>query len=112
MVWLRIILALGALALAGAIFWAIPQSGAFGDEIVKLASNPWGLVSLIDLYLGFLIMAAVVFLFERKLLVACLWALPTFALGNIWSAAWLIWRAPVLAERLRATVRPGEGRPG
>ena len=97
----RFLLALGALALIAAIVWAIPQSGAFGDEIVKLASNPWGLVSLVDLYLGFFILAGVVFLFERKLWVACLWALPTFALGNLWGAVWLIWRAPDMARRLR-----------
>jgi len=41
-----------------------------------------------------------VFLTERSWLVAALWAVPIFFIGNIWSALWLVIRLPHLAKQL------------
>jgi hypothetical protein len=56
--------------------------------------------SLVDLYVGLLIFATIVFLAERSWLKAALWALPVFVLGNLWTAVWFVIRLPYLVERL------------
>ncbi len=100
---IRILVAAGGAALIAAIIWAMgADDRGLGPVLAEMLGEPWSVVTLIDLYLGFLIAAIVIFLFERNLLLALVWALPTFALGNFWVAAWLAWRLPEIARRLRA----------
>ena len=100
---LRVILLAGAAGLAALIVWAIgADPRPLGEVLAAMTSEPWTVVAMADLYLGFFIMAAVIFLAERNLLVAVFWALPIFVLGNVWSALWLALRAPFLAARLRS----------
>ncbi|MEO1014102.1 MAG: DUF1475 family protein [Pseudomonadota bacterium] len=102
MIVIRILLAVGGAALIAAIVWATgADDRGLGPVLAEMLAEPWSIVTLIDLYLGFAIAATVIFLFERNLLVALIWALPTFALGNFLVAAWLVWRLPELARRLR-----------
>ncbi len=58
-------------------------------------------MALSDLFLGFCIAAAVIFLFEKNKLVAALWAAPIFVLGNVWTALWFVLRLPEIAKRLQ-----------
>lgn len=89
----RIIAALGALALALAIVWASMTAGQSLSEAVGwLVSEPWGVVSLIDLYLGFVLIAILIWVFEPNKLIALVFILPLPILGNVWSAVWLAWR--------------------
>ena len=92
------------LALLGLIFWAALTQrdlhGGFMEQFSVVATLPWGVVSLVDLYVGFVLFAALVFLTERSWLVAALWAAPVFVLGNVWSALWFVIRLPHLAKRL------------
>ncbi|MGF1544372.1 MAG: DUF1475 family protein [Parvularculaceae bacterium] len=100
---IRIILAIGAIALTGAIFWAFGADGRpLGEVLGALLPEPWFVVSMIDLYLGFFIGAVVIVLFERNKILALAWAAPIFVLGNVVTAAWFVWRAPEIARRLRA----------
>ena len=92
---------LGA-GLAALIFWAMAADGRpLGDVLAALFAQPWVVVTLADLYLGFVILAAIMLLTERRLWVGLFWALPLFVLGNVWAVVWLVIRLPVLAARLR-----------
>jgi hypothetical protein len=100
---LRIAVGLLGLALLGVIAWAVLQTATlqdFGYETQALFDQPWGLVSISDLYVGFALTAILMMLSERSFVAGLLWALPLFVLGNIWTAVWLVLRLPRLAERL------------
>lgn len=100
----RIIAALGAIALAFAIVWAGMTAGQSLSEAVGwLVSEPWGVVSLIDLYLGFVLIAILIWVFEPNKLIALAFILPLPILGNVWSAVWLAWRLGALINRRRAS---------
>jgi hypothetical protein len=96
---LQLFLAVAALGFAGLIAFAI-SDGSFSQAGAWLLSEPWGLVTLADLYLGFLLAALVILWFETRLPVAVLWILPIPFLGNVWTAIWFILRLPHLRERL------------
>lgn len=96
---LQLVIAAATIALAGLILFAI-LDGSFSEAGRWLTSQPWGLVTLTDLYLGFLLAAAVIWFFESRPLTALLWILPIPVLGNVWAAVWFLIRLPHLRERL------------
>ncbi|KPP81212.1 MAG: hypothetical protein HLUCCA04_09480 [Oceanicaulis sp. HLUCCA04] len=97
---LRILLATGGLVLLASIIWA-SQTASIGASFSAMAADPWGVVALIDLYLGFVFLAVLIWLFERNKLIALAFILPLPFLGNIWAAVWIVWRLTALATRLR-----------
>ena len=99
----RISLLLLSLAFAALILWAA-LSGDFRSEGAWLISHAWGLVSLTDLYIGFLISALIIAFFEKPL-AAALWIMPIPILGNVWTLVWLAFRLPALRVRLAAPDR-------
>ncbi|MEO0542797.1 MAG: hypothetical protein AAFY99_03160 [Pseudomonadota bacterium] len=101
---LRITLALFGAAFAALIIWAI-MVGDFWNEGAWLTSNPWGIVSLADLYLGFLLAAVVITFFEKPL-VAAFWIVPIPFLGNVWVVVWFVLRLPALHKRLSIVTEP------
>lgn len=92
--------ALIAIAFTAMIGWASVR-GDFGAEFAAITSMPWGQVSLVDLYIGFGLYAAAVWLVEDKLTVKFLWALPIMVLGNAWSLIWVVVRWDKIVARLR-----------
>lgn len=101
---LRAVIGILGLALLGLVIWAAfamqDLHGTFLDQFGVVITLPWGIAGLADLYVGFVFFAVIVFLTERSWMVAALWALPIFILGNIWSAVWLVIRLPHLAKQL------------
>lgn len=100
MILVRIIAALGAATLTGLIVWAVFAA----DEdvvgvIARLPEDPWFLVTMVDLYLGFFLSAVLIGALEKKLVPTLFWAAPIFVLGNVWTALWLIVRARALLTR-------------
>lgn len=99
---LRLLFAALGLTLAVLIFWAMAADARpLGEILSGMFAQPWVAVTMVDLYLGFGVAAAIIFLTERSLWVGLFWALPVFVLGNVWTAVWLVVRLPVLAARLR-----------
>jgi hypothetical protein len=92
------------LALLGLVLWAafaLPDlHGTFLDQFAVVTTLPWGIAALVDLYVGFVLFATLVFLTERSWFIAALWAAPVFVLGNIWAALWFVVRLPHLARQL------------
>jgi hypothetical protein len=99
----RISLLFLSLAFAALIVWAA-LSGDLRAEGAWLISHAWGLVSLTDLYIGFLISALVIAFFEKPI-AAALWIIPIPFLGNVWTLLWLALRLPALRARLSAPDR-------
>lgn len=101
MIITRLLTALGGLGLGVLIVLAV-SGGDFGAAGSWLMADPWGRVTLFDLYLGFFFLAVIIALFERKSWRAALWIIPLPVLGNIWAAVWLVFALPELARRLKA----------
>ncbi|WP_299865880.1 hypothetical protein [uncultured Hoeflea sp.] len=92
-------LAAMGLGFAALIIYAIAD-GSFLVAGAWLTSEPWGLVTLADLYLGFVLSALVIWWFEPSPVKRLLWILPIPFLGNVWTVIWFILRLPHLRERL------------
>ncbi len=102
----RFISALAGLVLLASIVWAGFVMGSnLLSEGARILEMPWGVVTLIDLYAGFIIFAAIVLVVEQNKLLAVAIALPVFVLGNVVMAAWAVWRLPRLAAMAKAAVR-------
>ncbi len=101
---MRAVIGVGALALLGLVLWAAfakqELHGAFMDQVGVLVTMPWGIATLADLLVGFVLFATLVFVVERSWIAAVFWAAPVFILGNVWAALWFIVRLPHLAKQL------------
>jgi predicted membrane-bound dolichyl-phosphate-mannose-protein mannosyltransferase len=87
--------------LAAMIIWAsfsadIAQS--FGD----IVADPWGAVAMADLYLGFFIFGAFLFLIDGVKPSSFVWVAALMVLGNVLAIVWLVLRLPMLAARLQS----------
>lgn len=71
-----------ALVMVGVIGWAWSQS-AIGDDFSVISDRPWGVVSLVDLYLGLALAAVWVVYREASGLRAAAWVLALIVLGNL-----------------------------
>jgi hypothetical protein len=85
---LRIALLAAAAILSGAIFWA-SQAAPFFAGFSTVLANPWGVVTLIDLYAGFLFAGALIWLIEPDKRLAATLILITLVLGNVVPLVWL-----------------------
>jgi hypothetical protein len=101
---LRAVIGILGLALLGLVIWAAfamqDLHGTFLDQFGVMITLPWGIAGLADLYIGFVFFSVIVFLTERSWMVAALWSLPIFLIGNIWAAVWLVIRLPHIAKQL------------
>ena len=95
---LRIVIAALGVAFAAMIVWASLTADFFAS-FDAITADPWGLVTLADLYLGFLLAAIVIVFFERGWR-AVLWIAPLPFLGNAWAVIWFVVRLPELRRRL------------
>lgn len=99
MVAIRSVLLIGVAVLSVAIAYASVSADLFAS-FGQISAMPWGLVSLIDLYLGFVVLAVLIGLVERRG-AALGWIVALFVLGNVVGAAWFAWRLPRVWSALR-----------
>lgn len=76
----KIISLLGVIGMGAAIANAF-INGDFSSEGSQLTSMPWGIVSLVDLYTGFILFSMWIIYRERSLPVAIAWTIGMMALG-------------------------------
>ena len=100
MTLVRIALVAAALVLGWLILRAMGLADFFAS-FARIGADPWGLVSLVDLYLGFAILAVIIAAVERRL-PALAWIVGLFVLGNLLGAVWFAWRLPMLFQKLKA----------
>ncbi len=100
MTLLRLVPAAAFLVLAAAIASAMGAAN-FWESFDRITSDPWGVVTLVDLYAGFAVVSVIIALAEPRRAVAAAVILATPFLGSLVPAAWLVARLPMLAARLR-----------
>lgn len=71
----------GAIAQGLILVYGFTQ-GNFGEAGVFFLKDSWGIVSLVDVYVGFMFFSAWVIFREENLLIALLWVLSFMILGN------------------------------
>jgi hypothetical protein len=81
----KIIALAGLLAMTVVLIYGF-TSGDFGAEGAKLLAMPWGIVSLVDLYVGFSLFSCWIVFREKALLPSLLWVVLMMTLG-FWAGA-------------------------
>ncbi len=76
----KLISILGVLAMSTVLIYGFTV-GDFSGEGSRLLSMPWGIVSLVDLYTGFILFSGWIIYREKSLLVAITWAIAMMVLG-------------------------------
>ncbi|MDO9085237.1 MAG: DUF1475 family protein [Anaerolineaceae bacterium] len=81
----KIIALIGLLAMTGILVYGFTV-GNFSAEGVKLLAMPWGIVSLVDLYVGFSLFSCWIVFRERAVLPSIIWVILMMVLG-FWTGA-------------------------
>ena len=76
----KLISLLGILAMSAVLIYGFTV-GDFSGEGSQLMKMPWGIVSLVDLYTGFILFSMWVIYREKSLPVAILWTIAMMVLG-------------------------------
>ena len=72
---------LGMLAMASVLIYGFTV-GDFGGEGQILLSMPWGIVSLVDVYVGFILFSGWIVYREKSLFRSIVWVIFVMILGN------------------------------
>jgi hypothetical protein len=81
----KLIALLGLLAMTGVLVYGFTV-GDFAAEGKQLLSMPWGIVSLVDLYVGFVLFSGWIVYRERSALRSVVWVALMMVLG-FWTAS-------------------------
>jgi hypothetical protein len=81
----KVIAVVGLLAMTGIIAYAF-VAGDFNTEGAWILAHPWGRVSLVDLYVGFILFSLWIIYREGSVVRAAIWVVLMMVLGN-WTAA-------------------------
>ncbi len=76
---------LGLLAMTGILIYGF-IIGDFGGEGTRLLAMPWGIVSLVDLYVGFTLFSCWIVYREKAVLPCAIWVFLVMVLG-FWAGA-------------------------
>jgi hypothetical protein len=76
---------LGLLAMTGILIYGL-TIGDFSGEGMNLLAMPWGIVSLVDLYVGFTLFSCWIVYREKAVLSSILWVVLMMVLG-FWTGA-------------------------
>ncbi|MBL8046570.1 MAG: DUF1475 family protein [Anaerolineales bacterium] len=85
----KIITIFCALAMAAAIVYGL-MVGNFGAEGAQLLQMPWGIVTLVDVYVGFILFAMWVVYRETSLSAKVVWVVLLMVLGNLIAALYVL----------------------
>ena len=80
MKYAKITAALGLLAMTGVLIYGF-TAGDFSADGGKLMQNPWGIVSLVDLYTGFILFSGWIVFRERSCGKSAVWVVLMMVLG-------------------------------
>lgn len=77
----KVVAVLGVLVMAAILVYGFAV-GDFGGEGQVLLSMPWGIVSLVDVYVGFVLFSGWIVYREKSLLRSVVWITLVMVLGN------------------------------
>ena len=78
----KVVAVLGVLVMASILIYGFAV-GDFGGEGQVLLSMPWGIVSLVDVYVGFVLFSGWIVYREKSLLRSAVWIILVMILGNL-----------------------------
>ena len=81
----KVIALLGLLAMSVVLFYGF-TIGDFSIDGAKIIANPWGIVSLVDLYVGFTLFSVWIVFREKSWLPSVIWVVLMMTLG-FWAGA-------------------------
>lgn len=81
----KVIAALGLLAMTVVLVYGFTV-GNFSEDGAKIIANPWGIVSLVDLYVGFTLFSGWIVYREKAWLPSVIWVVLMMTLG-FWAGA-------------------------
>jgi cytochrome bd-type quinol oxidase subunit 2 len=76
----KVVALMGLLAMGGILLYAF-TNGNLGEEGKELTSMPWGIVSLVDLYVGFVLFSGWIVYREKSLVRSVAWVVLMMVLG-------------------------------
>jgi hypothetical protein len=86
---MKFFLAALGIAFSLLIVWAASLQ-PLGESITYIVANPWGVVTLADLYLGFVLFVLFVFKTSTNHVKAIAWSIALLVLGNVIAVIYLI----------------------
>ncbi len=85
----KVVAVLGIVAMTAVLIYGFTV-GDFGEEGSTLLSMPWGIVSIVDLYVGFTLFSGWIIYRERSLLRSIVWVILMMVLGNFTAALYVL----------------------
>ncbi len=79
----------GVVTMTAALAYGIWAGGLMKDGAL-IARLPWGLVTLIDIYVGILLFSCWVVYREHRLLTAAIWVVAILSLGNLVTCCYVL----------------------
>ena len=80
---------LGVLAMASVLIYGFTV-GDFGGEGQVLLSMPWGIVSLVDVYIGFILFSGWIIYREKSVVRSAVWVTLVMILGNFTASLYVL----------------------
>ena len=85
----KVVAVLGVLVMAAILVYGFAV-GDFGGEGQVLLSMPWGIVSLVDVYVGFVLFSGWIVYREKSLLRSAVWIALVMILGNFTASLYVL----------------------
>jgi len=90
--WVKLIAFLGLIAMTAVLVYGFTV-GDFAADGAALLSNPWGIVSLVDLYTGFILFSGWIVYREKNGLKAVVWVVLMMVLGFFTGSLYTLYAA-------------------
>ena len=85
----KVVALLGVLAMAAVLTYGFTV-GDFNGEGQVLLSMPWGIVSLVDVYIGFILFSGWIVYREKSLVRSIVWIVCVMVLGNLTASLYVL----------------------
>jgi hypothetical protein len=85
----KLLALLGILAMTGALFFGFTKGDFFVDG-GEILANPWGIVSMVDLYVGFTLFSMWIAFREKNIIVSGIWIALMMVLGFFTGALYVL----------------------
>ena len=89
MKWAKLLAGIGVLAMGLALFHGFTR-GNLQSEGALIGSIPWGVVSLVDVYVGFFLFAGWIVYREKSIWIALGWVILIMVLGNFIASLYVL----------------------